>query len=450
MACNALPKLFKRAPYRNYETIKDQISDILNALRKTKRGDIAEFSRQTGIPFSTLSRWQKELIRNASFNPLDKKYGLSLRIFTDLEEDAIADYITQNYILKGLYFTDDDFIEVAMAAYREKYIPILNSEDPNIRKTFKEFHCSRGFINDFKYHHGFSSKVFHLKRRRDMDNPYETKFLEDMKNLFETVDHELILNCDETGWKLFPSHVLTWAETGVDNVGRSSLINDKTQVTVLATVSAVGTKLPLLFIAQGKTSASEASQLGDVGYHWTAHSETGWMTDSVFKFYLMKLREHIGHDETIHLVIDLYPAHMTEEVNVLAANLKFILHIIPAGMTDKYQPLDRRIFGPLKAKARKFFRMRHKAGSIINGSKQEACQDMIAAWESIGVGMVQSAWSIYVEDEENSPEKIEHDKLLVHHRQFLKNHRKEVIQRRLATRMANNDRDDDTYKSLIL
>lgn len=450
MAAHALPKLFKRTPYRDYEAIKDEIPHILHALRNTKRGDIAKYSKQTGIPFSTLSRWHKELLENPSFNPLNKKYGLSLRIFNDAEEDSIADYIVQNYILKGLYFTDDDFIEVAMSAYREKYIPILNSADPNIRKNYKEFHCSRGFINDFKYHHGLSSKVFHLKRMTVPDNQIEAKFLEEMKKLFETVDHELIINCDETGWKLFPTHILTWAETGVDNVGRASLINDKTQVTVLATISATGTKFPLLFIAQGKTSAVEASQLGDVGFHWTTHSETGWMTNSVFQFYIMKLREHIGHDQTVHLVMDLYPAHMTDEVNALASSLNFILHIIPAGMTDKYQPLDRRIFGPLKAKARKYFRLRHKAGNIINGSKREACQDMIAAWESISVHMVQSAWHIYVENEELSLQKIENDKLLEHHRQFLENHRKEIIQRRLKTRMENRDENDDSYKELVL
>lgn len=300
MSQHQLPKLFKRNPYHNYESIKDKIPQVLNHLINTKRGDIAEYSHQTGIPYSTLSRWHKELCKNTHFNPLKKKCGTHLRIFTDEEEDCIADYITQNFILKGLHFTDDDFQEIAMAAHREKYESYLDSDDPSIRKKYKPFHCSRGFINDFKYHHGFSSKVFHLKRRADPNNEVEQKFQQEMKSLFETVDPELILNCDETGWKLFPSHILTWAETGVDNVTRQSTVNDKAQVTVLATISAAGTKFPLLFIAQGKTAVVEESQIGDVGFHWKSHSESGWMTDEVFKLYLMRLRQHLRHDNTVH------------------------------------------------------------------------------------------------------------------------------------------------------
>ena len=315
-------------------------------------------------------------------------------------------------------------------------------------KKYKEFHCSRGFISDFKYHHGFSSKVFHLKRRSDPNNDIQRKFLDEMKHIFKTVDLELIINCDETGWKLFPKGILTWGETGVDNVARLSTINDKSQVTVLASITAAGTKLPLLFVAQGKTSQVESTQIGDVDYHWKCHSESGWMTDEVFKFYLMKLREHLGHDKTIHLVMDLYPAHMTSDVDKLAEELNFKLHIIPAGMTDVYQPLDRRVFGPLKAKARKFFRQRNHLGQPLKATKSDAFQDMCRAWESVTSFLVLSAWSIYVEDEDESPEKKENEALRAHHRDYVKQIREESIRKRIETRRCSLE--DEGYKPLEL
>ena len=221
----SLPKLVKRRPYIDYSQFQDKIPAILNRLINTKRGDITKVQNETGIPYSTLSRWHQQLCKNTRFNPLDRKWGQSKRIFTDAEEDSIADYITQNYILKGLHFTDEDFKEIAMKAHDEKYFHFLNSDDLNGRKKYKEFHCSAGFIADFKYHHGFSSKVFHAKRRSNPNNEVEKKFLADMSNLFATVDHELIINVDETGWRLFPKGILTWGQTGRYNTSRGYFNN---------------------------------------------------------------------------------------------------------------------------------------------------------------------------------------------------------------------------------
>ena len=44
-----------------------------------------------------------------------------------------------------------------------------------------------------------------------------------------------ILNADESGWKLLPKGLLTWSETGVDNMSWQGNVNGKNQITVLAT-----------------------------------------------------------------------------------------------------------------------------------------------------------------------------------------------------------------------
>ena len=440
-----LNRIIKRQSYNDYSKFADSIPAVLERLVNTKRGDLAEVSNQTGIPYSTISRWHQALGKNTRFNPLDRKWGQHKRIFTDQEEDMIADYIVLNYIQPGIYFTDEDFKELALQAWQEKYLPIYNSDDPEIRKQFKEFHCSRGFIVDFKYHHNFSSKVFHIKRRANPNSPIEQKFLKEMANLFEHVPLSRILNADETGWKLFPKGILSWGETGIDNMSRQGSVSDKSQVTVLATIAADYTKLPLLFVAQGKTEQVESSQIGDIGYHWKTHTESGWVNDVAFSFYLHKLRQHFNDDEPLHLIMDLYPSHMTKQVLDDAKDLNIILHIIPAGMTDFYQPLDRKVFGVVKAKARKFFRQRHSKESHIKGTKLEACQDMIAAWEGVARTVISSAWEIYTENADEIPkikEKEEHEQLLRHHREFVENTRKEKIQKRIETRNALNYKDD--------
>ena len=75
------------------------------------------------------------------------------RIFTDEEEDWIADFIVQNYILTGLHFTDEDFKTIARQAYEEKY---LHNEEEDENFEVPDFNCSAGFIADFKYHHGLT------------------------------------------------------------------------------------------------------------------------------------------------------------------------------------------------------------------------------------------------------------------------------------------------------
>ena len=119
----------------------------------------------------------------------------------------------------------------------------------------------------------FPQKCFHIKRRSDPDHEIQTKFLKEMKEVFDNVPLDHILNADETGWKLMPKGILTWGETGVDNLTRQAKINDKSQITVLATITTANTKLPL--------------------------------SDQAFRFYLHKLREHYDDNNPLHLVFYL-------------------------------------------------------------------------------------------------------------------------------------------------
>lgn len=77
-----------------------------------------------------------------------------------------------------------------------------------------------------------------------------------------------------------------------------------------------------------------------------------------FTYYLMQLKQYFLDEKEIHLILDLYMAHLTEKVKSYALGLKIILHLIPSQMTDIYRPLDRSIFGPFKTLARCYFRNR--------------------------------------------------------------------------------------------
>ena len=175
---------------------------------------------------------------------------------------------------QGLIFQDQDFRLLAMQAYLEK-----NSELDDI----KEFTLSDHFIQNFKSRNRFSSRKPHIKRRPCSDSSYIEHWKFEISKLFDEVSHSRILNADETAWKIMPNGLTTWTVKGTDNI--QLLVNDdaKECLTVMATITAAGTKLPLFIIAKGKTQQVEQLQIGDVYPHFTSHSESGLMTRTHLK-----------------------------------------------------------------------------------------------------------------------------------------------------------------------
>ena len=139
---------------------------------------------------------------------------------------------------------------------------------------------------------------------------------------------------------------------------------------------------------------STMSQLGCVGEHWKAHSETGWETEDTFGLYLMHISEWFG-GQHVDLVCDLHTSHHTEFIKKLAMDLNISLHFIPAGCTDDMQPLDRKVFGAVKGTAKLLFRQSHRHDPDRKIAKPDAVQSMIRAWDSLDEATIQEAWSCY-------------------------------------------------------
>ena len=343
---------------------------------------INELSKAYNIPMTTLYTWRKRFREDPTYDPLKPAWGQHRKIFSDDEEELIALWIRQEFIEKHMIFTDNDFRQVIWRFYVEKYKDAENI--PN-------FSCSAGFIADFKKRQRFSTRRQHFKRRPTVDETTLEEWTHRISELLRERDLDYVFNCDETSWKLFPSGLLTWADTGAENVSTLMAGDEKDCLTVMATVSANGRKMPLMFVASGKTEAVEDSQLGDVGHHWKTHSEKGWMTTSTMHLYLMHLREECG-DHPVDLILDLHASHRHQSSVNLAKELGITLHFVPPGCTDRLQPCDRRIFGVLKSTARALFRARQASGDNDRRTKKDAVADMIRAWEKLEPSTIEEAW----------------------------------------------------------
>jgi hypothetical protein len=187
--------------------------------------------------------------------------------------------------------------------------------------------------------------------------------------------------------------VLTWVPVGDDGVSVGLNASDEESITVLA---AARTKLPLQFIATGRTQRAERNELGNIEYHETTHSGSGWTATTPFLLYLQWLRDFYGPGPELHLILGLYSVQCSDHLKAEAARLRIQPYFIPARFTNEIQPLDGYIFGVLKAMRRRMF---HRFTEVVNGTvrKPDAVEFMVRAWEEVNENVIRKVWGIYEE-----------------------------------------------------
>jgi hypothetical protein len=155
------------------------------------------------VPESTFYDWKQQWEADHFWRPWHTEvHGVRLRAFDDDEEAQIAEVIRTEYIAAGRLFTEATFRELVMQAWEA------------FGRAEGEFVCSKHFISNFKHRNRFSSRRFHARRR----NPAESQaqiaaWLATIRDLLTAneASRDMVVNCDETAWRLLPSGLLTWA-----------------------------------------------------------------------------------------------------------------------------------------------------------------------------------------------------------------------------------------------
>jgi hypothetical protein len=205
-----------------------------------------------------------------------------------------------------------------------------------------------------------------------------------------------MLNMDETSWKLLNHCFLTIAERGAEGISCLFEGDPKACITAIATRDAAGGKLPLWTIAKGKMERSEAkvrqecSRDTDNGGLIVTHQPSGWTSRDVAMQYLHWFAD--TYREHIVLVWDLDSADRDPQVRELARELHIQLVFIPPGATDECQPLDRRIFGNLKQRARRQFDNEILQARFRQVRVGQAVRILLDVWKSITQDEILAAW----------------------------------------------------------
>jgi hypothetical protein len=374
-------------------------------------GRIAQLGRECGIPGTTLSYWRKKIKENLDWTPWESLSGEHLKTFTDEQEQELADIVWER-MTKHMLATNAEFREIATKFWgtvETKHMLNLWTVETKTTRCA----CVARFISLCKNVHKFSSRRSRFKSRSHPGVSEIRKWIAEVTEYLMDKPRDDIINCDETYWLVLPKNLMAWAPTGAGSVyiraeGGGA---EKDRITVHASIKADGTKLLLLFIAQGRTVRVEETQIGNVVEHCRTHTANGWQTEESLRIYLDLLRDHIGGvgdgAVRIYLIADRYPAHMTDLVKQTAGELNIEMIHIPVSCADECQPLDRRIFGPFKAEAKRRYRigfqMREARGKI------QACQDMIPVWNELCEYVTPSAWAHLIPESQTRPGEDDRD-----------------------------------------
>jgi hypothetical protein len=394
--------LYRRAPYHPHKDHVAQLEPIFRALSGTVPfGGLSKLSQSTHISDSTLSQWKTKLHADPTWRPSRLAYAMPRRIFTDDQEDILVERIRMTYLDRGLYYCDEDFRHDAFRFYEEirEQLEQEAGANPQAKRRLDNlplFKASAPFIRDFRNRHRLSLRRPALKRRCPATREIQDAFIRRVQDLMSQYPHDRILNVDETNWRSVSPGFWTWAATGTESVSCLIQNNEKEGVTAIASVDATGMKLPLTIIGKGKTPRC-LSALDLPPEIWTATSSSGWTTTDVMCRYLQLLREHLYPTGPLVILLDTYAAHRAAVTREAAARLQIELVFIPPGCTDRLQPLDRRIFGVLKAHAREIWRAYYHKTQGAKTTRSMMAENLLVSWERITPDIVVSAWDIFQE-----------------------------------------------------
>ena len=163
------------------------------------------------------------------------------------------------------------------------------------------------------------------------------------------------------------------------------------QVTVIATVTAAGGKLPMGWVHKAKTF-KKVRQMKIKGDVHSFISAKGWMNANIMIQYMNEIVIPYLKGRPGALVTDEYAAHWTDEVIALAAANNIELIRVPPTTTSQRQPLDCAVFGPFKQIRQGIaLKTRHTEISVLD-NPEEAVIRASKAWEFITKKTIQQGW----------------------------------------------------------
>ena len=163
---------------------------------------------------------------------------------------------------------------------------------------------------------------------------------------------DCIWNVDETGVTTVQKPKRVLAETGVKQV--SSVVSQErgTLVTLCCAVNAIGNSIPPYFVFPRVHVQNHWLLTAPPGSQMSGHPKaTGWMTSENFLLFMQHFVNYAKPSEghKILLILDNHQSHVSLEVIDYAKENNITLLSFPPHCSHEMQPLDKSVYGPMKA-----------------------------------------------------------------------------------------------------
>ena len=374
--------------HRTYDYLWDEATPIAQRLfdelaqpTRMRTGRLSEIAASTRIPLRTLENWRHHLREDRSWRPEHGHKGKPRKVSPDVEAEA-AQLLTSEYIEQHRFCPRHVVTQTIMEVAQSR------DEAPSS--------LGRDYADGFLRRQNLSLRRAHLKRRSTPDDNAVAHFTARLDLVIDQFPPCLVFNVDETCWRLVNGELKTLARTGSTDVTIPVATCPKTDITVIAACSRAGKKLPLRILASGKTPrcTDRYRESPKLRRHFASHALTidyslkGWSTSEVMIRYLQWLKD-LNDGRFLHVIWDVHASHRHETVQEWASNNSVGLTYIPAGQTDEWQPLDRRVFGSLKRRSVEMANRKLAEGDI---DLFDAISILVDAWNAIPEEEILHSW----------------------------------------------------------
>ena len=327
------PVIRKKRPYQ--KRLKWSAEAMANAMNAVEDGSsIASAARLHNVPRTTL---QNRMLRNVEHGakPGAKPY------FNTGEEKELAEFIIESASV-GHGKNRAEIMSVAEKAARDKGV---------LRKS----KITHGWFDKFMQRQSYLSlrkgDATAIVRMEAISIGAINQYFDLLNDVLEKNNLKQspgqIYNVDESGMALEhrPPKVVTLK--GQKKV-KCRTSGDKSQITVVGCVSAVGQAIPPFVIFKAKTLSPLWMKNGVSGTAY-ARSEKGWIDTELFHSWLSThFLKYAVSSRPLLLILDGHSSHYQLETVKFAKSNEIILFCLPPHTTHVSQPLDTCVFGPLK------------------------------------------------------------------------------------------------------
>lgn len=343
-------KLFQKM-VRIYKKKKEKTYDegiLQRALDDTKgenNQSIRASAKHHNIPYTTLLRLSKK-------DSLPQSGGRYAPVFNLNLENLLIDYLL-NMSKRFLGMTTS---QVRHFAYE---LAIANNcTFPDVWNIKKK--AGKDWLDGFLKRHGTLSlrkpEATSLARASGFNKPVVDNFYDMLRDVLIQVGVEpsRIYNVDETGLSTTQVPTKVYSAKGQKQVGKIVSQERGQNVTGVCCVSAVGHYIPPMLIFPRVRAKPELLQDAPPGTV-AEYNPSGWMTEEIFLSWMQHFQRHTRctKNDKVILLLDNHASHISLNVVHYAKEHGIEMVSFPPHCSHKLQPLDRTVYGPLKAAYRR-------------------------------------------------------------------------------------------------